>query len=185
MEARPDLRAGLGGPLVLPAMVAFVALCAFTISGVARNHQRIAKARADLTWLALAYAAYIAFVIWWDPRDLKWSIIPNLFLIGGFARAWAMTPGNRRQHLAIAACVGVMAPAATSRTRSALYIHGRIRASRCVAESRPSPALGVPSSAGSTPATAPDRAAELLAALPGVTSKRARESSRRFRSRAG
>ena len=33
-----------------------------------------------LLWALMSYAIYLSFIVWWDPFESKWFLIPNLFL---------------------------------------------------------------------------------------------------------
>jgi hypothetical protein len=37
----------------------------------------------------LGIAAYLPFIIWWDPFETKWMLVPNLFIAIGAARYWS------------------------------------------------------------------------------------------------
>ena len=49
---------------------------------VARTQRRAAVA------FVLGYAAFLPFIIWWDPEQPIWSIAPNIFLAGFLGAAW-------------------------------------------------------------------------------------------------
>jgi hypothetical protein len=50
----------------------------------------------DLQVLALLYAGYLPFVIWWDPFEPRWFIVPTAFLLAGLGLFWsALQPGTR------------------------------------------------------------------------------------------
>jgi len=51
-----------------------VGLCAYGLTLADR-----AK-RAMLAWLIACYFAYLLFIVWWDPFEPKWFVIPNIFL---------------------------------------------------------------------------------------------------------
>ncbi len=40
---------------------------------------------AWVIWALAAYACYLPFILWWDPFEPKWFILPNIFLLFGFA----------------------------------------------------------------------------------------------------
>jgi hypothetical protein len=44
-------------------------------------HKQDGKSRTAL-WLLLLYAAYVPFIIWWEPMEPRWFILPNIFLAG-------------------------------------------------------------------------------------------------------
>ncbi|MHB1130994.1 MAG: hypothetical protein ACYC4L_01220 [Chloroflexota bacterium] len=39
-------------------------------------------------WLVAGYLAYFAFIVWWDPFEPKWFLVPNLFLVSMLATVW-------------------------------------------------------------------------------------------------
>lgn len=40
-------------------------------------------------WLLLLYAAYVPFIVWWEPMEPRWFIMPNIFLAGFAAIVWS------------------------------------------------------------------------------------------------
>jgi hypothetical protein len=42
-----------------------------------------------LLWCLLGSAAYIPFIVWWDPFETKWLLVPNVFLALLAAQAWS------------------------------------------------------------------------------------------------
>jgi hypothetical protein len=66
---------------------ALYALVAFTL-GALLNAVFKPKDRSSLICLA-GIAAYLPFIIWWDPYETKWLLIPNLFLAVLAARSWS------------------------------------------------------------------------------------------------
>lgn len=34
----------------------------------------------QLVWIGATYALFLPFIIWWDPYEPKWFVVPNLFL---------------------------------------------------------------------------------------------------------
>lgn len=68
-------------------------------------------ARYNLTWLGLAYCVYVPFIVWWDPYEPKWFVIPNLFLVTFLAQVWAAWPARRRLYVPLAAIVFLIAAA--------------------------------------------------------------------------
>jgi len=44
-------------------------------------HKQDGQNRTAL-WLLLLYAAYVPFIIWWEPMEPRWFILPNIFLAG-------------------------------------------------------------------------------------------------------
>jgi hypothetical protein len=58
-----------------------------------------------LAWLLFGYAVYAPFIIWWDPFETKWFIIPNMFLIGAAAHAWSYSRSNLVLPLLVSICI--------------------------------------------------------------------------------
>jgi hypothetical protein len=40
------------------------------------------KIRLKSIWFLLGYALFIPFIVWWDPFEPKWFLIPNIFFAG-------------------------------------------------------------------------------------------------------
>src|SRR2546427_482002 len=38
-------------------------------------------------WFVIAYCCFMPFIVWWDPYEPKWFLIPNIFAFGFFACA--------------------------------------------------------------------------------------------------
>ncbi len=49
---------------------------------------RFKQRQAELFVLVFAYVSYLPFIIWWDPFEPKWFMLPNLFLAGALAIIW-------------------------------------------------------------------------------------------------
>jgi hypothetical protein len=53
---------------------------------------QIAKRQSVLPlffWSLLSYALFLPFIVWWDPFESKWFVLPNLFLAGVIAVAFS------------------------------------------------------------------------------------------------
>jgi len=71
--------------------------CAVSIVQYSRNehaHKRL------LLWLIVSYAVYLPFILWWDPYEPKWFVVPNFFFWGVIAVAWGL-PGSRVERSAL------------------------------------------------------------------------------------
>lgn len=97
--------------LVGLSLAAFVMLCAITCVGAIVKRADIKPGAANLVWLCLAYGAYIPFIIWWDPFEAKWFVIPNLFLIAALAQVWGVLFVKRGRQVMVGVCVAVIAAA--------------------------------------------------------------------------
>ena len=67
------------------------------------------KTRAQALRFFVAYLVFLPFIVWWDPFEPKWFVVPNLFLAGFFAAALAPWFRNRYASSAILATVFVIA----------------------------------------------------------------------------
>lgn len=83
---------------------------------VGASGRAVLKARDDrpqrlgaVLWLGLGYASFLPFLIWWDPFEPRWFVVPNLFLAGAVAVALGGAGAGRRWRLTAAACVAVIA----------------------------------------------------------------------------
>lgn len=98
----------------LPAqlsLAAFVFLCVVTSIGTIRKRGTVKPVYSNLALLGLAYCVYIPFIIWWDPYEPKWFVIPNLFFIAILAQVWNILFDNRRCYVIVGACVAIIAVA--------------------------------------------------------------------------
>jgi hypothetical protein len=75
----------------LPALLSLLGLLGLTVLSLwrvlHRDKDSIARYRSAL-WLLLSYLAFLPFIIWWDPFEPKWFVIPNLFLVSVVAVIW-------------------------------------------------------------------------------------------------
>ena len=107
------LRTPAGGDTMLTvlAWAALAVLIGLTILVATRRVTTPGPTARRFSWLTAGYASYMAFVVWFDPRDIKWFVIPNLFVFAVLAQVWALTVRGRTESLVIAACVAVIAVA--------------------------------------------------------------------------
>jgi len=97
--------------------------------------------RRTTVWLAGAYLAFVPFIIWWDPWEAKWFVVPNIFLGALFARLLHFVMRRRSAKGTIAAKAGITALIALSSvTNFRATVWGRryaenpnLELSRCVA----------------------------------------------------
>ena len=61
----------------LPALIVLGGL--LVVQVMYRNPQK-SRMFSAIFWIVSAYAIYLAFIVWWDPFESKWFLIPNLFL---------------------------------------------------------------------------------------------------------
>lgn len=97
--------------LVGLSLAAFVVLCALTCVGAFAKRADIKPVAVNLVWLCAAYVAYIPFIIWWDPFEAKWFIVPNLFFVAALAQVWGVLFVKRRSRVTVGVCVAVIAAA--------------------------------------------------------------------------
>jgi hypothetical protein len=111
------LRDALGGNfsrdkfLAQLSLVALVFLCVVTCIGAFRKRRAIEPVASNLVWLGLAYIAYIPFIIWWDPYEPKWFVVPNLFLVAILAQVWNILFNNRRRYVIVGGVIVIIAAA--------------------------------------------------------------------------
>jgi hypothetical protein len=72
----------------------------------------LSRIRTKGAWFLIAYACFIPFIVWWDPVEPKWFLIPNVFLAGFFAMASA--PWFERAYASMAVLAIVLFVAATN-----------------------------------------------------------------------
>lgn len=70
------------------SLLAMLTLGAATLLAVIRKRTAIIGSPALLTWLLLGYCVYIPFIIWWDPFEPKWFVVPNIFLVAAMGVVW-------------------------------------------------------------------------------------------------
>jgi len=93
------------------SLAAFMLLCIVTGIGAIRRRGAVKPVYRNLVWLGLAYCAYIPFVIWWDPYEPKWFVIPNLFFVAMLAQLWGILFNRRRRYVIIGAFIVIIATA--------------------------------------------------------------------------
>jgi hypothetical protein len=91
--------------------------------------------RAGLHFLA-GYAVFLPFIVWWDPYEPKWFVLPNIFLAGFLASGLA--PWLDHKYARIAVAGSVLAIAGTNFVTTIFPRHNELgpdRAmARCVAD---------------------------------------------------
>jgi hypothetical protein len=84
----------------------------------------------------VAYLLFLPFIVWWDPFEPKWFLLPNVFLAGFFAAALA--PWLRNRYVSSAILASVFIIAATNFITTIRPRHNDIgpdrRMAQCVAE---------------------------------------------------
>lgn len=53
-----------------------------------RSHWPRGEDTRALLWLLTGFAAYVPFLVWWDPYSVRWLVIPNLFVACALGVAW-------------------------------------------------------------------------------------------------
>ncbi len=94
------------------------------------------KARLKSVWFLASYVFFVPFIVWWDPFEPKWFLIPNVFLAGFLA--CGLQPWIHRKYLGpiVIGCVLTIAAAnfvTTIRPRHNLLGPDRTIA-KCVAD---------------------------------------------------
>jgi hypothetical protein len=75
---------------ILPQL-SLVALAVLTVVPAARLLRRSHRDPASFVvgWMLAAFALYLPFIVWWEPFNPRWFIVPNLFLAGALAALWS------------------------------------------------------------------------------------------------
>ena len=116
------------------SLVAFVFLCLVTLIGIVRRRVALKLILPYLLLLGLAYCVYALFIVWWDPYEPKWFVIPNLFLVTMLALVWNISFNNRSRYVMIAgACIMIIAVANFTYTIKPLHLYSnpKIRLAQC------------------------------------------------------
>lgn len=110
---RDALRGNFSGDKLLAqlSLAAFVFLCGMTFIEAIRNRGAIKPVHSNLVLLGLGYCAYIPFIIWWDPYEPKWFVIPNLFFVAMLALVWNVLFNERRHYVIVGAFILIIAVA--------------------------------------------------------------------------
>jgi hypothetical protein len=87
--------------------------------------------RAALSFLA-GYALFLPFIIWWDPYDPRWFLIPNIFLAGFLA--CGLVPWLQRKYVRMLVLGCVLVIAGTNFVTTVLPRHGELGPERTMAE---------------------------------------------------
>ena len=56
----------------------------------------------------LAIALYVPFIVWWDPFETKWLLLPNLFLVWTASRLWTLLGNRQFCSFILFAAIGVL-----------------------------------------------------------------------------
>ena len=89
---------------VLPqlSLVALVLLCVWSAIKLVRRRAR----SGDIVWLGLSYLAYVPFIVWWDPCEPKWFVVPSVFLVVLLAEIWSRDT-KPKQYIVLGMCIAV------------------------------------------------------------------------------
>ncbi|OAN48579.1 hypothetical protein A6A03_07330 [Chloroflexus islandicus] len=102
------LRRLLSGSLPIdkiPALLSLLALlggAGMSIWLAVRRHHLPYR---QLVWLGATYALFVPFIIWWDPYEPKWFVVPNLFLAAAIAVVWGSPALPRPTTILAGVCV--------------------------------------------------------------------------------
>ena len=89
---------------VLCSVVLFVAGFVMTLR-ISRRQQYAAAA------FFVGYASFIPFIVWWDPGQPMWLVIPNILLAGYLAIAWDELLSHRIARIVFLGCLLAIAGA--------------------------------------------------------------------------
>lgn len=67
-------------PAKIPSQAALVAVGWLVAQLAASLWRRGRRVDAADVWLLFGYASFWPFIVWWDPFEPKWFVVPNLFL---------------------------------------------------------------------------------------------------------
>jgi hypothetical protein len=75
---------------ILPqlSLAAIVLLTLIPLNALARKRFKASLNIYFIFWLLLVYFCYLMFIVWWDPYEPKWFLIPNISLITALAIFW-------------------------------------------------------------------------------------------------
>ncbi len=95
LNSRPALgelaNANLPQPaLWRPAFMAFLGLGIWPLTLMIWRRNGSVKHVQILLWLTIGYFSYLPFLVWWDPSESKWFVVPNLFLAAILGVLWRM-----------------------------------------------------------------------------------------------
>ncbi len=62
-----------------------------------------------LIWLASGYLSIWPFIIWWEPMDLRWFLVPNMFLFAAAALVWSSWNHRNSVRILVFGAIAVMA----------------------------------------------------------------------------
>lgn len=89
-----NLLRGDFNPTKAPGQASLLACCALflgTVVLILRFGRKRDGERHLLSWLILSYCVYLPFIVWWDPYEPKWFVIPNFFFWALVALCWGKT----------------------------------------------------------------------------------------------
>ncbi|MBO9326915.1 MAG: hypothetical protein J7463_16605 [Roseiflexus sp.] len=91
----------------LPALLSLLGLLGLILLSLWRvlhwDKDSTTRHRSAL-WLLLSYLVFLPFIVWWDPFEPKWFVIPNLFLVSVVAVIWG---SGARQGKSTYAALGI------------------------------------------------------------------------------
>ncbi len=92
LGVRKLLQGTLQSDKILPqlSLLALLVLSGWTLFLLFRQQLRnTSHAVGEIIWLILAYMSFLPFIIWWEPYETRWFIIPNIFLITAMSKIWS------------------------------------------------------------------------------------------------
>jgi hypothetical protein len=90
------------------ALAALLALATTTFLGIA-NREKHRNPGYSAIGLVVGYGAFLPFIVWWDPVEIKWFVLPNLFLAGLVSMGLGRAGRPDRATALAACCVAVIA----------------------------------------------------------------------------
>jgi hypothetical protein len=98
------------------SLLALVFLFLAPLFVVAKKRSLSAPRIYLLGWLLSAYVVFLPFIVWWDPFEPKWFIIPNIALWASVAVLWGSTVRNSKDSVLFAVLVLIILLANLSAT---------------------------------------------------------------------
>jgi len=132
----PTALAALPGQITPRVQLGRVAIDIAIIGFVVLLILAIVKMRLVSMYFILCYALFIPFIVWWDPFEPKWFVIPNVFLAGFLScglQAWL--PQKRVRLISLCCLIAIAAANFVTTIRPRHNQLGPERAmAQCVAE---------------------------------------------------
>lgn len=74
-----------------------------------------ATLKRTVTWLGGGAIAFMPFIVWWDPYEPKWFVVPNVFLVAALSVIWSRA-ASRTLSTVVLPCIAIICMANFSAT---------------------------------------------------------------------